>query len=71
MEHLLLILSPFLVSIYFHFSIVRISVHTVHSIKASKVYRICCMTLTKECKENRSAICGQRLELIGIFTVEK
>jgi len=32
---------------YLSFSIVTISVHTVHFIKTSKVYRICYMTLKK------------------------
>ena len=35
------------------------------------MYRICYIALTKEWKENRTAICVQRLELLGMFTVEK
>jgi len=48
----------------------RISVHAVHFMKKSNMYRICYMTLTKDSKEKRTAICGQRFELIGIFTVK-
>jgi len=37
----------------------------------SKMCRFCYMTLTKEFKENGSAICGQHLELLGTSTVKK
>jgi len=50
---------------------VRITVHTVHFIMTSGMYRISYITLTKEFKENRTAICVQLLELLGIFTVKK
>ena len=74
MQHILLIITtiiPTFLSVNFDFSIVRITGHTSHFVTTSVMCRICYMTLREELKENRTAICGQHLELLGIFTVKK
>jgi hypothetical protein len=54
-----------------NFSIVSITVHIVHFImNSSKMCRICYKTVTKECNNIDTAICGQLLELSEIFTVK-
>ena len=51
-------------------NIVRITVHILHFITASKMCRICYMTLTKECNRILTAIVGQTWEISEKFTVK-
>jgi len=53
------------------FSILGIKFHILHFITTSTLCILCYRTLTKECKKNRTAICGEVLELSEIFTVKK
>jgi hypothetical protein len=48
MKHILLILPNFFGIISFSF--VTITVHTVHCVKTNKMYTVCYVILTKECK---------------------
>ena len=52
------------------FSILRRKCHIKHFINTSKCCIIFCMTLAKEFNKNCTAICGQLLELSGLFTVK-